>query len=163
MKRKKAYKPKYPPGMIPITFRFSAEDERKLCLLPHTSLNKILSGQGDVYDWNTIAARINFAERFVMRFKEPAIKASIMPAMEALRAVRKRFESSGRMGVTGDEFRAMGAVLCHADDMQRQLTRREINDDMIATYKLNAWAKSRGIREIDLHLESMSEAEAVAQ
>lgn len=127
----KKYRPKpRVHGALPITYRFSQENETDLQLIPHTSLSKFKEGVADSQDWHTLAARLNLGNTLAYTHYEGEVKQMMDRAALALRSVFKRHEDIGKWGCTGDEFNAMGDGLNLTDQMQKECTRRQLHDAM---------------------------------
>lgn len=138
-KPRKAYRPKYGPGTLPVTIRHSSKADTSLQLVPHTELDKLRDGTADDYTFNTLAFRLNWG--YVMAgevFSEPEPRAITERGLDAIRSVKDRFERLGKYGVTGKEFVAMGDALNVTDEMQQRATRREQREAMRITCAVNA-------------------------
>ncbi|NSX15591.1 hypothetical protein HTY52_16015 [Cupriavidus taiwanensis] len=124
-------------------FRFSRNAEVDLQLIPHVELSKILDGTATESAWHTLAFRINVGQAVAsLFFKEhQELRDAMDTAVEAVAHVGKRFQQRGRLGVTGDEFRAIGDALNLTDEMQRACTRRQL---LAATLQVNAKATASG-------------------
>ncbi|WP_254601910.1 hypothetical protein [Cupriavidus taiwanensis] len=128
---------------LPVMFRFSRNAEVDLQLIPHVELSKILDGTATESAWHTLAFRINVGQAVAsLFFKEhQELRDAMDTAVEAVAHVGKRFQQRGRLGVTGDEFRAIGDALNLTDEMQRACTRRQL---LAATLQVNAKATASG-------------------
>lgn len=137
-KPKKAYRPKYPRGQLPITIRHSAKADMMLQMVPHDELEKLRLGQADDYTINTLAFRLNWG--YVMAgeiFDNPEVRASSESALAAVRAIKERHARLGKYGATGEEFHAIGEALNLTDEMQKAATRREQNEAMELVCRIN--------------------------
>jgi hypothetical protein len=98
-----------------------------LQLPPHTVLDAFRRGVGDEPGWHTLACALNLGA--VLARQQPAEAQAVMSrALEAIVEVRARAAASGRWGVSGDEFRAIGEALTLSNEIQDISTRREIRD-----------------------------------
>lgn len=141
-KPKKAYRKKYPEGQLPIVFRHSNESDLSLKVIPKKDLEKLRIGEADEYTINTLAFRLNWG--YVMAgeiFDTPEARSIMEKSLEALRSVKERREKTGKYGVTGDEFFAMGDALNMTDEMQAGSTRREQQKCLDALYLINEHLK----------------------
>ncbi|WP_454711124.1 hypothetical protein [Cupriavidus nantongensis] len=131
------------PCGLPVMFRFSRNAEVDLQLVPHVELSKILDGTATEAAWHTLAFRINVGQAVAsLFFKEhQELRDAMDAAVEAVAHVGKRFQQRGRLGMTGDEFRAIGHALNLTDEMQRACTRRQL---LAATLQVNAKATASG-------------------
>lgn len=142
-KPRKAYKPKYEKGQIPVTIRHSSAADTTLQLVPHDELDKLRDGRADKYTLNTLAFRLNWG--YVMAgevFDNPEVRAALEAGLAAFRSVRERFERLGKYGATGEEFHAIGEALNRIDDMQKAATRREQHDAMHAVNLINQYRQT---------------------
>lgn len=117
------------PATVPILIGTDPEHDRNLKLIPHQELAEIREGRGTETSWNTVTARLNFGSVLAMshEFSEdpkPAMKA----ALDAVRSLKARRESTGRYVLTGDELAAIGRGLTMTDDLQDATTRRQHRD-----------------------------------
>lgn len=135
---------------LPVCFRFSNNAELDLQLVPHSELSKILDGTATEAAWHTLAFRINVGQVVAaLYFADNRPLCDAMAAgVVAIAGVGKRFRERGLLGVTGDEFRAIGQALNLTDDMQQACTRRQL---LVATLQVErAGASGTGLpRDID--------------
>lgn len=137
-KPKKAYRPKYQPGQLPVTIRHSAKADTMLQMVPHEELEKLRQGEADEFTVNTLAFRLNWG--YVMAgevFDNPEVRAVMEMGLAAIRSVKERVDRLGKYGATGEEFRALGEALNFTDEMQKNATRREQHEALTAVYKIN--------------------------
>ncbi|WP_265919100.1 hypothetical protein [Cupriavidus nantongensis] len=82
---------------------------------------KILDGTATEAAWHTLAFRINVGQAVAtLHYADnQALRDAMDAAVIAVAAVGKRFANRRALGVTGDEFRAIGQGLNLTDDMQR--------------------------------------------
>lgn len=120
---------------LPITIRFSAENEQALQLVPHAELLKLKLGVGEEQTWRTLIARLNVG-MVVSNMREiPDGAKCARTGMDALLAVRERHCKTGKWGVSGDELVAIGDALVLTDDLQTTSTRRVLRDAIRYVYK----------------------------
>lgn len=139
-KPRKAYRPKYDKGVLPITLRQDLSADTALQLVPHTELDKLRDGTADKYTVNTLACRIGWG--YVMAgevFDAPEAREVTRRGLDAIRAVKARHARLGKYGTTGEEFRDMGDALNATDEMQRQATRREQMEALAALHIINQY------------------------
>lgn len=129
---------------LPVCFRFSSKAEVDLQLVPHSELSKILDGTATEAAWHTLAFRINVGQVVATMYftDNHELRDAMDAAVIAIAEVGKRFRARGRMGVSGDEFRAIGQGLNLTDDMQRACTRRQL---LVATLQVNNKAAANGV------------------
>ena len=141
-KPKKAYRPKYPKGQLPIVFRHSNKADLSLKVIPKEDLERLRIGEADEYTINTLAFRLNWG--YVMAgeiFDTPEARKIMEDGLAAIRAVKERHKKTGKYGATGEEFFAMGDALNMTDEMQEGSTRREQQKCLDALYLINQHLK----------------------
>lgn len=123
MRKRSKYRPKCAPGQLPVTIRHAGDVP--LQLVPHQCLVDF----DNETCWHTIASRLNWGWVASERFNEarPEINASI----EVLKGLK------GRYDITADERATIGRGLTICDEMQGQMTRREMRDDLRTMFKRN--------------------------
>ncbi len=128
---------------LPVMYRFSSSDEVDLQLVPHVELSKILDGTATEVAWHTIAFRINVGQMVATLYfaDNLPLRDAMDAAVVAVADVGKRYRERSRLGVTGDEFRAIGQGLNLTDDMQRACTRRQL---LVATLQVENRATALG-------------------
>ena len=122
---RKAYRPR--PIGIPTSIRFSQADETDLQLLPHLDLERFRTGTADAAGWSVLATRVNWGAVLAARHAPEAVER-MQNGVRALAAVIGRHAAIGRWGVDGGQFRAIADALDVVDQLQVQLTRRELAD-----------------------------------
>lgn len=143
-KPKKAYRPKYPKGQLPIVFRHSAESDRMLQHIPHDELEKMRSGEADEYTINTVVYRLNWG--YVMSgevFDNPEARAVMETGLAAIRSIKERAQRLGKYGATGEEFYSIGEALNLTDEMQKSATRREQRDCQKKVFLINQYIQEK--------------------
>lgn len=138
-RRNKKYKPRAPT--IPVIFRFGAEHERDLQLIPHTELLKLRQGLGDSETWHTLTARLNLGMVLATATHPQEATDAMESALNAMRSIARRHDKVKKYGATGEELQAIGAGLDLTDEMQKIATRRELRDALGIVYRV------AGIRE----------------
>lgn len=128
---------------LPSCYRFSSKAETDLQLVPHIELSKILDGTATEAAWHTLAFRINVGQVVATLYfaDNHALRDAMDAGVIAIAEVGKRFRARGRMGVNGDEFRAIGQALNLTDDLQQACTRRQL---LVATLQVNSKAAASG-------------------
>lgn len=129
-KRRKPGRPARETKALPVIFRHSGNADVDLKLIPHAMLDKILHGEGDEECWHTIAFRLNCGNAIANKSfaHQPEVQDEMERALVAISDVGKRYKRTGKFGCTGDEFKAIGAGLNLADELQSETTRREQRD-----------------------------------
>lgn len=113
--------------MLPVVFRFSAQAELDLQTIPHVELDAMMRGEGTEYSLGAVNFRINCG--YVLAgetFENESLRADMEAGIAASRAVIARWRESGKIGCTGEQFRAIGQALVACDAMQKASTRREL-------------------------------------
>lgn len=129
-KRRKPGRPARETRALPVIYRHSGGSDTNLKLVPHAMLDKILRGEGDDECWHTIVFRLNCGNAIANKSfaHQPEVQDEMEKALAALCEVGKRYKRTGKVGCTGDEFKAIGAGLNLADELQEHTTRREQRD-----------------------------------
>lgn len=143
-KPKKAYKPKYQSGQLPMTLRHTDESDLLLQMIPHDELEKLRNGEADEYTANTLAFRLNWG--YVMSgevYDNPEVRSAMEAGLAAIRSVNERFSRLGKYGATGEEFGLIGEALNWTDAMQKSSTRREQRDALRSVYLINQHIKGK--------------------
>jgi hypothetical protein len=125
-KPRKKYKPR-PALLRPITYALPKEAMTNLQLPPHVILDAFMRGQGDEPGWHTLTCALNLGA--VLSRAQPAEAQAVMSrALDAIVEVKKRGIETGNWGMSGDQYRDIGAALSLSNDMQEASTRREVRD-----------------------------------
>ena len=129
-KRRKPGRPARETRALPVMFRRSGAADTTLKLTPHAMLAKVMAGEGDEECWNTLVFRLNCGNAIANQSfaHQPEVQDEMERGIVAICEVGKRYKRTGKLGCTGDEFRAIGAALNLADDLQANTTRREQRD-----------------------------------
>lgn len=135
MAKSKKPRKRYVPKLLgtPVTWGVGEADNRRMKLIPHQELSKLREGVGDEVSWNTIVCRLNVGGVLSVAHKfseDPA--PTVRAALNAMVALRKRIDETGKYLLTGDEYRAVGEGLVLLDDLQDTITRREHRDALRA-------------------------------
>lgn len=122
-KQRRAYVPA--ERRIPIILRHNSAAECQLMLVPHEELEKLRTGVATEESWHTLAFRINVGQALAVAYFTPDVREALSDAAIAVSEVGKRYMGEKRLGVTGDQFRAIARGLTITDDLQKITTRRE--------------------------------------
>lgn len=126
MRKRSAYRPKYQPGTLPVTFGLTRGMKTDLQITPLGTLEAFLEGTGTENGAHTLAAAVNLAA--VMARSQPLdVQGEVGGGLVAMRAVFARGDETGKWGVTGDEYRAIRLALILGADMQDGSTRRAVS------------------------------------
>lgn len=126
-KRSKPYVQKFVKGALPPIFRFAPGAEARLINIPHAALATMKSGQGTMSHWSDITTRLNMAVEMARSYFNEESRLICWNALKAQRTIyMRRLHKTDKWIMTGDEIVAIGAGLEQADEMQGQVTRREL-------------------------------------
>lgn len=125
-KPRKAYR-KRAALMLPMTYALPESNRADLQVTPHMVLESFRLGSGTEVLWHTLAAAINIGS-VLARAQSDEVQADMQRARDALLDVQQRGRETGRWGLSGDEFRALGEGLTLTDEMQNASTRRQVRD-----------------------------------
>lgn len=140
-KRKKRGRPAREYGVLPSIFRLSRAETLMMELVSHSELDKLRDGTASEATWHTLAARINLGSVMASMYFERDTQDIMTAAVYAIASVGKRYRSTGRMGMTGDEYVSLCDGLACTDEMQSFTTTRE---QARALSKVFALATARG-------------------
>lgn len=135
-KRNKRGRPARETGALPSLFRFSRNAELSLQLIPHSELEKLRDGTATEESWHTMAGRVNVGAVMAQLFFNQEAQDAMTVAVHALASIGKRYQSMGRMGMTGDEYVAICDGLNLTDEMQGQTTTKEHRRALLAVYAM---------------------------
>lgn len=135
-KPRKQYKPR-PALMLPMTYALPDSNRADLQVTPHMVLESFRLGSGTEVLWHTLAAAINTGS-VLARSQSDEVKADMQRARDALLDVQKRGRDTGRWGLSGDQFRALGEGLTLTDEMQNASSRRQVRDAIDEVIRLAA-------------------------
>jgi hypothetical protein len=98
----------------------------KLRLTEYAALESITKGNGTIQDWRTLVDVLNVSEQMA---RAGIGKDEVLPvcekAQKALHEAAIRFQSSKRMGLSGEGIKAIRDLLEYADLQQGSITRAE--------------------------------------
>lgn len=157
-KHRKSRRPHRPREIrLPVCYRFSHNAEVDLQLVPHSELSKVLDGTATESAWHTLSFRINVGQAVATLFFSDnlPLRVAMDAAVVAIAEVGKRYRARGRLGVSGDEFRAIGLGLNLTDDMQRICTRRQL---LAATLQVEGQTEPAGCVPADEIAQSQQAA-----
>lgn len=136
MRKKSSYRPR--PKVNPVVWGIPQQAKVMLQMIPQQELARFKDGTANAVSVNTLICRLNFSYLMCCNlFDNPEARKVTEAALEAVRKVKAR-SLTGKYGATGEEFNAIGASLCLADEMQEQATRREVEEVLSLTFNLGA-------------------------
>jgi hypothetical protein len=98
----------------------------KLRMLEYSALDAITKGQGTIHDWRTLVDVLNLSETMA---RNGIGKDEVLPvcekAQKALHEAAVRFQSSKRMGLSGEGMQAIRDLIQYADLQQSSISRSE--------------------------------------
>jgi hypothetical protein len=98
----------------------------KLRMLEYSALDAITKGQGTIHDWRTLVDVLNLSETMA---RNGIGKDEVLPvcqkAQEALHQAALRFQSTKRMGLSGEGIQAVRELIQYADLQQSSISRSE--------------------------------------
>ena len=98
----------------------------KLRMLEYSALEAMIKGQGTVTDWRTLVDVLNLSETMA---RHNIGKDEVLPvcqkAQEALHQAAVRFQSSKRMGLSGEGIQSIRDLIEYADLQQSSISRSE--------------------------------------
>jgi len=98
----------------------------KLRMLEYSALDAITKGQGTIHDWRTLVDVLNLSETMA---RNGIGKAEVLPvcekAQKALHEAAMRFQSTKRMGLSGEGIQSIRDLIQYADLQQSSISRSE--------------------------------------
>ena len=98
----------------------------KLRMLEYSALDAITKGQGTIHDWRTFVDVLNLSETMA---RNGIGKDEVLPvcqkAQKALHEAALRFQSSKRMGLSGEGIQSIRDLIQYADLQQSSISRSE--------------------------------------
>ena len=98
----------------------------KLRMLEYSALDAITKGQGTIHDWRTLVDVLNLSETMA---RAGIGKDEVLPvcekAQKALHEAALRFQSTKRMGLSGEGIQAIRDLIQYADLQQSSISRSE--------------------------------------
>ena len=107
-------------------FRYNAEAEMWLSMMPHTALEALRTGTATTDDYNTLAVRVFWGARMERdHFQSDEHRPFLERGVAAIAAISERAARLGQFGASGAELADRGDALTMTDQMQKLATRRE--------------------------------------
>lgn len=98
----------------------------KLRMLEYSALDAITKGQGTIHDWRSLVDVLNLSETMA---RAGIGKDEVLPvcekAQKALHEAALRFQSTKRMGLSGEGIQAIRDLIQYADLQQSSISRSE--------------------------------------
>ena len=98
----------------------------KLRMLEYSALDAITKGQGTIHDWRSLVDVLNLSETMA---RAGIGKDEVLPvcekAQKALHEAALRFQSTKRMGLSGEGIQAVRDLIQYADLQQSSISRSE--------------------------------------
>jgi hypothetical protein len=98
----------------------------KLRMLEYSALDAITKGQGTIHDWRTLVDVLNLSETMA---RNGIGKDEVLPvcekAQKALHEAALRFQSTKRMGLSGEGIQGIRDLIQYADLQQSSISRSE--------------------------------------
>lgn len=105
------------------------------------------TGKATLNDWHDLAAMLNVCETMAEAGIGPEALEACALAETELMAAGKRFEATGRMGLTGPGLQAVRDVY-EFHDLQRQSVSRSVYEKQIARCANRIKSKAPGVRDM---------------
>jgi hypothetical protein len=106
----------------------------KLRMLEYSALDAITKGQGTIHDWRTLVDVLNLSETMA---RNGIGKDEVLPvcekAQKALHEAALRFQSTKRMGLSGEGIQAVRELIQYADLQQSSISRSEFERYILKT------------------------------
>jgi hypothetical protein len=106
----------------------------KLRMLEYSALDAITKGQGTIHDWRTLVDVLNLSETMA---RNGIGKDEVLPvcekAQKALHEAALRFQSTKRMGLSGEGIQSIRDLIQYADLQQSSISRSEFEKYILKT------------------------------
>lgn len=116
------------PALIsPMMFGIDSKGKQALKLVPHVSFEKFRTSDATETDWHTVTQRLNLG--YVMASSHEwatDLKDECKQALDAVVAVMERKNREGEFALSGCESKIIGQVLNYCDEMEMELTRKQL-------------------------------------
>jgi hypothetical protein len=97
----------------------------KLRTLEYSALEAITKGQGTVQDWRTLVDVLNLSEMMARSGIGPEVLPVCEKAQKALHEAATRYQSTMRVGLSGEGIQACRDLIQFADLQQSSISRSE--------------------------------------
>jgi len=97
----------------------------KLRFTEYAALEAITKGMGTIHDWRILVDVLNLAETFARAGVGPEVLPVCQKAQDALHKAAERYQTTMRIGLTGEGITAIRELLEYADLQQGSVSRSE--------------------------------------
>jgi len=97
----------------------------KLRLMEYSALDAITKGIGTVQDWHTLTEVLNLSETMARNGVGPEVLPVCEKAQKALYEAALRYQSTMRLGLSGEGIQAVRELIQYADLQQSSISRAE--------------------------------------
>jgi len=97
----------------------------KLRLMEYSALDAITKGIGTVQDWHTLTEVLNLSETMARNGVGPEVLPVCEKAQKALHEAALRYQSTMRLGLSGEGIQAVRELIQYADLQQSSISRSE--------------------------------------
>jgi hypothetical protein len=123
MRKRSSYRPR--ACGLPLVFGLTEEMRNDLQLMPMLQLDAFREGRGNEDGAYTVAGAVNVAA-VLSRTQHADIQAFMSKGLDAVQGVFERAATSGRWGVSGDEYQAISAALRLGAELADACPRRTV-------------------------------------
>jgi len=97
----------------------------KLRVMEYSALDAITKGMGTIQDWHTLTEVLNLSETMARGGIGPEVLPVCEKAQKALHEAAERYQSTMRLGLTGEGIQAVRELIEFADLQQSSISRSE--------------------------------------
>jgi hypothetical protein len=97
----------------------------KLRMLEYSALDAITKGKGTIHDWRTLVDVLNLSETMARGGIGPEVLPVCEKAQKALHEAATRYQSTLRVGLSGEGIQACRELIQYADLQQSSISRSE--------------------------------------
>jgi len=97
----------------------------KLRVMEYSALDAITKGKGTITDWHTLTEVLNLSETMARSGVGPEVLPVCEKAQKALHEAAIRYQSTMRLGLTGEGIQSVRELIAFADLQQSSISRSE--------------------------------------
>ena len=112
-----------------------------------SALEAMIKGQGDVQCWSDLVSVLNICEGMAMAGVGPEALPDCQVMQAEMKAAAKRFDKTGKMGLTAQGIKAARSVIAYQDLQRRSITLAEYEKHIDRVTK-RIRGKAREVEEV---------------
>ena len=112
-----------------------------------SALEAMIKGQGDVQCWSDLVSALNICEGMALAGVGPEALPDCQVMQAEMKAAAKRFDKTGKMGLTAQGIKAARSVIAYQDLQRRSITLAEYEKHIDRVTK-RIRGKAREVEEV---------------